>query len=84
MLTSKDIQRIGEEVEHIIEQNIAPQPEEMRNDMQAVRNGLQGVRDELHDVGRHVNRVDGKVNILVNVLREKRAISGSDRDRVMV
>ena len=70
MLTPEDIKLIGEELGNVIEQNITPQFEEIRRELQVM--------------GRRVDRVDGKVNLLVNVLQKKRVISTSDKDRVLV
>ena len=60
---------IGEEVGNVIEHNITPQ--------------LQEIRDELRSVGRRVDRVDGKVNTLTNVLLDKNVITESDKQHVL-
>ena len=73
MLTPEDVKLIGEELGNVIEQNITPQFEEIRDEM---RKGFGSVNARL-------DRVDGKVNVLTNVLLEKRVITEDDKRRVM-
>ena len=69
MLTSEDIKLIGEELGNVIEQNITPQ--------------FQEIRDELRVITRRIDRVDGKVNLLVNILQEKRVVTEDDKHLIL-
>jgi hypothetical protein len=72
MLSPEDIKLIGEEVGNVIEHNITPQLDEIREEM----------KRGFDDVGRRIDRVDGKVNMLTNVLQEKNVITEADKRTV--
>ena len=73
MLTPEDIKLIGEELGNVIEHNITPQFDDIRAEM----------KRGFDDVGRRIDRVDGKVNVLTNVLLEKHVITEDDKRRVL-
>lgn len=73
MLTPEDIKLIGEELGNVIEHNITPQFDEIRTEM----------RDGFDRLERRLDRTDGKINSLTNVLQEKNVITDADKQRVL-
>ena len=84
MLTPKDIKRIGEEVGKVIEDNILPLIDEK---LTPINGQITAIREEMKTgfdrLDRRLDRTDGKLNTLVNVLHRKRVITEDDKRLVV-
>lgn len=97
MLTPEDIKLIGEEVGNVIEHNITPQFQDVRNRLDRVETRLGSVETRLDRVEirlgsvenkvdgleRKLDRTDGKVNALINVLERKTVITTEDKRAIL-
>lgn len=50
MLEDKDLQKIGHEVGKIIEQNVNPQFDEIRGDINEIRGDIKGMKSDIKEV----------------------------------
>lgn len=96
MLEEKDIQKIGEEVGKVIEQNITPVLDGMRGDIDGMRGDIEKIKsemvtksyldDKLADIeGQLIGKLrkgDNKVNRLIEVLHNKSVLSNEDVARL--
>lgn len=82
MLEEKDIQKIGEEVGKVIEQNINPKFDEIRGRLDKIEATMVTktyLDDKLSDFADNLDakcrKEDGKVNRLIEILKDKSIIN---------
>lgn len=87
MLSEKDIRRIGEELGRVIEDNVNPQFESIRSRLDMVESRLTVVESTMVTksyLDDKLSPINGKINILVDVLHRNGTISDDQRRIVHV
>ncbi len=82
MLSEKDIRRIGEEMGRVIEDNVNPQFEAVRTRLDALESDLVSVKASMVTkdyLDEKLGKVNGKINVLVDVLHKNNTITADQR-----
>ena len=80
MLSPEDVKQIAE----VLEQNFLPQFERINERFDQVDKRFDRLEGRMESLERRVDRVDGKVNVLINVLRDKRVIGENDKRKILL
>ncbi|HJV32458.1 MAG TPA: hypothetical protein VJ694_00355 [Patescibacteria group bacterium] len=79
MLSEKDIRRIGEEVGRVIEDNMNPQFEAIRNRLDVIETRMETDMVTRDYLDQKLAPINGKINVLVDVLHRNGTISDDQR-----
>ncbi|MBI5135034.1 hypothetical protein HZA86_02260 [Candidatus Uhrbacteria bacterium] len=86
MLTSEEIKQIGQEVARVIEDNINPQFETLRTDIQEIRGDIKDIRSTMvtKDYLDEKLAQQKQLRSLVDLLQAKQVISSDEAKRLFI